>query len=57
MTRTMALTKEGMGSNSQVKSLALDRSRDRTFIIIGGKVEVTGVRFGSEINQFCSDSF
>lgn len=55
MTRTMALTKEVMESNSQFKAVGLDQSRDRPFT--GGKVQVTGVRFGGEINQFSIDTF
>lgn len=53
----IALTKEGMGSNSQVMTLALDRSMDMPFTVIGGKIEFIGVRFGCERNQFSFDSF
>lgn len=52
----MALTK-GMGSNSQVKALALDRRMDMTFTIIVRKIDIIGVRFGYERNQFSFDSF
>lgn len=54
---TMALTKEGIESNSQARALGLERSRDMLLIVIGEKLEVIGGRFGCGRNQFSSNSF
>lgn len=53
----ITLTKEGMGSNSQVMGIGLRQEHGYAIHVIEGKIELIGVRFCCEGNQFSFDSF